>query len=354
GTTKDGTGSASIGVTGDFGAAIDLLYTVEIDDVSGGTENGEATFQWRTSENDVDDWEETGVVTRATPAYALSADGLGGGLSVEWVGRVGNDFALADEWRWTAKATYGSERLLDQDRQTFWKSTNDNEETIIIDLEEATLVTAVVIHDHNFTEDATITIQGNASDSWGSPTYEYEFTAITDPLFVYISETFRYWRILIEDDTNSDGFIQIGNIGLFEYLELTSPNSTWGSSEVYALKTQESESIPGRVREYFHAQQRQWVMPFPEVFSNDDVDSLIAMQVALIDSTTKRIKSLWVNWFAEDVAYMELMRWRNMREFTRNFRSYLLNNGVNLIFDEIVKISSDTEDDVGGGGGPAA
>ncbi|MCP4568502.1 MAG: hypothetical protein GY841_13070, partial [FCB group bacterium] len=40
GTTKDGTGSASIGVTGDFGAAIDLLYTVEIDDVSGGTENG--------------------------------------------------------------------------------------------------------------------------------------------------------------------------------------------------------------------------------------------------------------------------------------------------------------------------
>ncbi len=43
---KEGTGSAILNTSGDYGGSTDLEYIVEIDSIAGGAEVGQATFRW--------------------------------------------------------------------------------------------------------------------------------------------------------------------------------------------------------------------------------------------------------------------------------------------------------------------
>lgn len=337
GAVKDGTGVAKISVTGNFAAALDLLYESRIDSVAGGVENGEATFKWRTSDTAAGAWEETGVATRETPAYALSADGLGGNLSVAWTGNVGDDFAVDDFWRWWAKAKYGPQKLIDLDRHTFWKTTGDTSENAVIDHGSATQVTAAILADHNLTSGATVKYQRNATDSWGSPSVDYTFSTITDPLIYYLDQTYRYSRWLLEDPSNPDTYIQVGHIGEYVYDSLEADNANWGSSEMFGLQLQENESEPGVLNQHYYADKRKWNLTFGQLLSNNDVDTLVSIQEALIDTDTDRILPVWVHLFYAETSYCKLMNWRNIGQFQRQFRSYLLNSGVTLNFEEAVK-----------------
>ncbi|MBD3251192.1 hypothetical protein GF380_01835 [Candidatus Uhrbacteria bacterium] len=337
GVVKSGSGVASMSVAGDFAAAVNLRYRLNIDDVSSGKEVGQATFRWRTDQTTSGTWEESAVTTVQTPAYALSADGRGGGLSVSWTGGVGDDFEEDDDFYFVAKAQYGPGKMLDRDRQTYWKSTGVDDETIVIDLGSAQSITAAILHDHNLTDSATVKIQGHTADSWASPAFSYTFTSIVDLLSHYFSQSYRYWRFYIDDPTNTDGYIQVGNIGLFAYTQLEAENAEWGSVEVASLKAQQNESEVGVQRDYYYAQQRQWNLNFPEVLSNNDVDTLIGVQENLIDATTKQISPLWVHLFSDETEKIRLMRWQNIGEFQRVFRAYLLNSGVSMTFAEVVK-----------------
>jgi len=75
GVYKDGSGVATMTVTGDFAAAENLRYRLNIDDVSAGKENGEATFRWRTDQTTSGTWEESAVATRQTGRKAPSRHG---------------------------------------------------------------------------------------------------------------------------------------------------------------------------------------------------------------------------------------------------------------------------------------
>lgn len=339
GVVYDASGVATLTVSGSFGAAFDLRYQVEVDDVSAGKQNGQATVKWRTSDTASGSWEETGVATRSTPAYALSADGLGGGLSVAWTGGVGDDFELADAEYFVAKATYGTQRLLDRDRHTYWKSTGVASESIVVDLGSAQSITAALLQDHNLTSGATVKVQGNTADSWASPAFSYTFSSITDFLVHYFSaQSYRYWRFSFADAGNTDGYIKVGNIGLFSYLQLEADNAAWGSVEVAGLKAQRNESTVGIQRDYYHAQQKRWELAFPDVLSNNDVDSLVSVQETLIDSDTNQILPLWVHLFNDEADQIKLCRWENITEFSRTFRAYLLNSGVSMMLNEVVKV----------------
>lgn len=81
-----------------------------------------------------------------------------------------------------------------------------------------------IIHAHNITAAATITIQGNASDSWGSPSLEETLTH-DDVCYVNFNEaSYQYWRLFIDDPTNTDGYIQISKIFLGTYLQMPGHN----------------------------------------------------------------------------------------------------------------------------------
>jgi hypothetical protein len=334
---KDGDGSATMLAYGPYQGEIDLYYTIEIDSVSAGAELGYATFRWRTSNTAVGTWEQTGVTTQTTPAIALSADGLGTNIKVSFAGGDGDDFEVGDKWHFDTRANYGSERLLDRNRNTYWQSSGIVTEHIVIDYGAATQFTAVLICDHNLTDSAVVKIQANASDSWGSPSYDNTISTITDPLIVYADQTYRYNRWYFEDSTNPDGCIKIGNIMHTTYLALEQCNAWWGSGHTPGLKLQESESEPGYVRRYLYASQNGLALDMGETLSSNDVDSLIAMQEAIIDTATHQILPLWVHLFYDETDTLRLMDWRNIADWQRQYAAYLLNSGTSLTFNEVVK-----------------
>jgi hypothetical protein len=337
GVAKDGSGVATFRVSGPFSGAFDLSYFAEVDSVSGGKEIGQATLRWRTSDTAAGTWEETGVLTRTEPAYALNADGLGTSIKISQIGGTGNDFELGDDFWWKCKATYGIERILDRSRMTYWKATGDTSENIVIDLGSAQNVTAFILHDHNLTDSATVTLQGHTADSWGSPDYENVCT-IQDPIIEYLDETYRYWRILIADATNPDGYIQAANVFLGTYLQLTQPNANWGGREQDGYTLAENESEPGVLRKYVYAAQQTLQLSFGRTLSNTDVTSLITMQEALLNTTTHVASPLWVHLFSDVDSTLKLMDWQNIGQWTRSYSSYLLNSNVSLTFREIVTV----------------
>lgn len=344
GSSKSGDGSATMEIYGSFAGEFDLSYEIECDSIAGGADVGEATIRWRTSNTTSGSWEQTGITTATTPYIALSSDGLGTGIQISFVGGVGNDFAVGDTWKFECRATYGGDRLIDRNRNTYWKSTGITSESIVIDYGGATEVTGVVLQDHNFTGSAVVKFQANASDSWGSPSYSNTFSAVSgsipDPLYLYPAQTYRYNRWYFEDTTNTDGYLRVGNIMHADYLELENINADWGSTDSPGLKLQDNESMSGVLRRYLYAQQRMLTLQFGEVFSNDDVDSLITMQEALLNVTTHQIDPLWVHLFSDSGDYLWLMHWLNVDDWTRAFRSYLLNSGVSLLMAEAVKFDA--------------
>lgn len=337
GVKKRGSGSAVMKRFGPFQGAFGLSYYIEVDSVSAGVSVGQATIRWRTSDTPEGDWESSGVLTATSPAIALSADGLGTNITINFTGAPGDDFVLGDNWQFECRANFGGEFLIDRNRNTYWKSTGIASENIVIDYGTPTKITAAILQDHNFTAAATVKFQANASDSWGSPSVDYTFATITDPLIYYLDATYQYNRWLIEDPTNTDAFLQVANIMHSEYLTLQKVNSIWGAQQVPGMRLQENESEPGVLRRYWYADRDDLVLDFGRTLSNADVATLITMAETLRDTDNKQILPLWVHQFYDQPETLRLRDWRNIDAWQRVISSYLLNSDTSLIFHEAVK-----------------
>lgn len=98
-------------------------------------------------------------------------------------------------------------------------------EWLQFDLGAATLVEAVFSLQDNLAPGGTIKIQGNSTSSFLTPAFEATLIDgdANDPTkrLTFISETFQYWRFLIEDQANAAGFSQLGAaaLGPFETFE---------------------------------------------------------------------------------------------------------------------------------------
>lgn len=103
----------------------------------------------------------------------------------------------------------------------FGRTVTDENQTIVFDLGSARSVYYCAIIDHNFTSGATVKIQGNASDSWGAPSVDVTLT-IADAITYNWStaQTYRYWRLSINDASNPDGFLDISKVYLGSYLQM--------------------------------------------------------------------------------------------------------------------------------------
>jgi len=71
------------------------------------------------------------------------------------------------------------------------------QENIVIDMGSAKSVTSVILLDHDLTAlDTGIALEGNASDSWGAPSFTQALTRVGGPIAAYFaSQSYRYWRI---------------------------------------------------------------------------------------------------------------------------------------------------------------
>jgi hypothetical protein len=72
---------------------------------------------------------------------------------------------------------------------------------------------------HNFSAAATITLMGNTANSWTSPAFSQIITWVSGKLSYFfgtsavpVPQTYRYWRLRVQDAANPDTLIKIGRI----------------------------------------------------------------------------------------------------------------------------------------------
>ncbi|MDD5533486.1 MAG: hypothetical protein PHC52_11890 [Syntrophales bacterium] len=80
------------------------------------------------------------------------------------------------------------------------------------DLHTAQFVSCFILWNHNISAGATIRLQGNATDSWGTPTYDEAVTWTEENLVHVLTSavSLRWWRLIITDALNPDGYISAG------------------------------------------------------------------------------------------------------------------------------------------------
>ncbi len=76
---------------------------------------------------------------------------------------------------------------------------------------------------HNFTSAVTITLEGNDTDDWTSPSTSESVTYQSGIIYHdFTSATHNYWRVVIDDPTNTDSTLYIGYMFMGEYFQLPS------------------------------------------------------------------------------------------------------------------------------------
>lgn len=284
---KDGTGSAVLQASGTFVGLSDVEYIVEIDSVVSGAEVGQATFKWSDGSGS---WNATGVATSGT------AITLNNGVSMRWTSGTGADFVVGDKWYFKGVNPFPAAALIDMNRDRRLRSAGlDSPNAIVVDLGSAQTVQALIIMDHNISSGAVITLMGNSSNSWGSPAFSESVTWVDKKILHYLStsQTYRYWRLAIDDDLNGDGYIEIGELYLGPYLE-PSKNFDNGYSRDAGALTNSNSTPYGITRYRFLNMER----PFKYKYSGlslADLTLMEAMFSTLGNMATGLLKPVWFN-----------------------------------------------------------
>lgn len=210
---KEGLGSAAAVSDGSYTGSAGALYRLEIDSVDAGKEIGQATFRWKRSDS-ASGWEES---LQATSDSTLTLDR---GVEVKWIAGSGDDFELGDAWTIETGTPFGPAGLTDLNRDTAFRSGGlDGPTWIKADLGSARQVLACFVMDHNFSSGATITLQANTADDWNSPAYEQSLTYNQAKIGLFLDQTYRYWRLAVEDGSNPDGYLEVGEFFLGQGLD---------------------------------------------------------------------------------------------------------------------------------------
>lgn len=151
--------------------------------------------------------------------------------------------------------------------------------TINIDLGSAVEVEALILFDHNLTSAATITLIGVDPVLFSEPV-----TWASEKILHYLSvaTTKRYWQLQITDAANPDGYIDIGEIFLGSYMEL-SRNYTYGFQKGISLLFGSNKTSYGVRKNRFYNRQRQFVYDFNGLTLAD-----LVLLEALIDGIADR------------------------------------------------------------------
>lgn len=293
-------GNATMTPRGAYSGTSALVYVVKIDSVAAGNEIGQATFKW--SDDGGVTWDTTGVGTSTSPTL------LNNGVRITFAAGVGNDFKLNDLWRFRGALENGLNRLLDRNRNTVFKSGSlDDPNRLTINFSENKAPTVIIIDDHNLTSSATIVLEENGSDSWGSPSGSAAISWSQDRILVYLSSgSYQYNSLVISDQTNPDGFISIGNLFIGTYTELT-VNFAYGYGRDKTPVEDIQTSSAGMENSRFY-NWREMVSMNLYLLPAADITLLETMMEALGDKSTGKFNPLWFNEDSADTALFWLMK----------------------------------------------
>ena len=104
-----------------------------------------------------------------------------------------------------------------------WRATGDSAEWAMWDAGAGNTITVTdcALNGHNFSSGAVVKIQGNATDSWGSPSVDETITYNAEVMYKqFTGGAYRYWRVSIVDASNPDTYVEVGVIFFGEDLDL--------------------------------------------------------------------------------------------------------------------------------------
>lgn len=118
-------------------------------------------------------------------------------------------------------------------------SFNTNSGNIVIDLSAATQIKSIIIGNTNITSSGTLVIEGNATDSWGAPSYSQAITINDDAKnqILYLDQTYRYFRIVFGTDATLS-YVTVGHLFIGDYTQMPGINPEL--KESYETTSQDS------------------------------------------------------------------------------------------------------------------
>lgn len=95
-----------------------------------------------------------------------------------------------------------------------WRAATVTTERLTIDAGAADAADAFAIVGHNLQAAATVTLEANTTDSWGSPPFSTTLVPSVGlpTLKTFTSQSFRWWRLTLTDATNPDGYVELGRL----------------------------------------------------------------------------------------------------------------------------------------------
>ena len=151
---------------------------------------------------------------------------------------------------------YPAENVQDQRLAKPWRTLVLTAVTCIVNLGSAKAIDTIAIIGHNLTTSATITVNANAADSWGSPSYTTSLTALDNMVLKYLTtaQTYQYWRFNLDDSTNTNAYLSIGRLWLGAKLDID-PAST----NSFRVSKRRSDTVTyGRGRQKFATPGSGW------------------------------------------------------------------------------------------------
>lgn len=157
---------------------------------------------------------------------------------------------------------YPIENLQDTVLAKVYRSMTDD---INITIDQITTASYFAIMNHNLSESALITLQGNNSDSWVSPSFETTLTWKEGIIISHFAETtYNYWRLeIIDDDTGADGYIQIGGLFIGTYLQMPGMKKNQSIKDMTTSKSKISYSGQSYGNEGY--EYRSFKVNFPQL-----------------------------------------------------------------------------------------
>jgi hypothetical protein len=172
-------------------------------------------------------------------------------MRVAYVNKI-DDIAASALTPLSTIAGYSISNVQDQRLTKAYKSDSATTQTVVVNFGAATAVTVIAIMGHNIASTATVLVEGNATDSWGSPSVSETITYNEDIMMKFIStQSYQYWRFAFSGLTES---LSVGRLWLGEYSTID-PSSTLGLS--VSIKRDDTV-VYGRGRQKYASIGAQW------------------------------------------------------------------------------------------------
>lgn len=139
-----------------------------------------------------------------------------------WFDLDSTRYYLSDSVKNGATASTDSEdvdnplsNLFAYNQGTFWQSDSATSAWLKLQLSPGSRYAAhLALLDHNLSNSATITLEAHTSDSWGSPAYSQAITWTEEHIVFTVGQTYQWWRLVISDPTNTDGYLTASTLHL--------------------------------------------------------------------------------------------------------------------------------------------